>query len=359
MRVSPLLQFSRHAPSTFSAPADMGVRCGEASCGTLAPTARFFDESDFTPGARLRFEHMPDLRFILGEPDAFTAAFRAAAQRAAEAGGSSSPLDVYVPENEHPLPSLPLESVRNDADADGGETGEHASGISSLEHATLLVAKILAGVSKSAYSLIRQGDRCDRGFAPVAAVAEALARFGVADPAVHSEDVSVLLSAFTIGPDGRTPAARQTQKGSAVLSQSSSPAKGGAGAWHPVTVGGTTLDKAGTAVDALHRAKGVSPAGNPTAQSAPSQRFVSGTTIGTLDDPLAGPFLRDYLDPEYAGVPMVDYRALFAALHAASVRQQALQPRMDKVLSQLRAALLSSRGHLRKVRGFRAVLHPG
>ena len=77
----------------------MGVRSGEASCGALAPSARFFEVSDFAPGAVLRFEHMPDVRFLLGEPDAFTASFLAAAQAASEAGGGTpvSPRNVYVP----------------------------------------------------------------------------------------------------------------------------------------------------------------------------------------------------------------------------------------------------------------------
>ena len=321
----------------------MGVRSGETSCGALTPSARFFEAEDFTTGAELCLEHMPHLRFLLGEPDSFTAAFMAASQLATEAGGSGSPLDVYVPENNHPVPSLPLEAVKND-----GSNNVDATAHSKLSQAALLVAKVLAGVSKSAYALIRQGDKRDRGCAPIEAVANALASFGVAEPAVAHETIAALLTAFTLGPDGRI-----SKEGALIHSASSgkdTPSKKDEATWQPVTVGGTTLDRAGAAVDALNRAKGVGSSGSPTSSAAaPQKRSVSGTTIGTLDDPLAGPFLRDYASADYAGVTMVDYRALFASLHHASVRQQALQPRMDKILSQLRAALLSSRGHLRKV----------
>ena len=46
---------------------------------------------------------------------------------------------------------------------------------------------------------------------------------------------------------------------------------------------------------------------------------------------------------------MVDYAGLVGEIKTASLRQQALQPRLDKLTSQLRSALLSSRTHLRKV----------
>jgi len=359
----------------------MGVRSGDAACGALVPTARFFDASDFAPGAEIRFEHTPDLPFVLGDPDAFTAAFLDAAQRAADAGDGSaaSPLDVYVPENSHPVPSLPLEAVSGEADSGVAAAPTAAS---ALERAALLVAKVLAGVSRSAYALIRQGDKRDRGYAPIAAVVDALGRFGVAEPAVPHAELEALLAAFTIGAGGRISGDASALAGGSSSAATAGAAPGGhesaASAWQPVVTGGTTLDRAGAAVEAGQRARGIGPTGSPITAtgSSPAKRSVSGTTIGTLDDPLAGPFFRcvgvregrrgaplptltpvhpapracsDYAGPEFAGEPKIDYRSLFAALHAASVRQQALQPRMDKVLSQLRAALLSSRGHLRKV----------
>ena len=276
----------------------MGVRSGDAACGALVPTARFFDASDFTPGAEIRFEHTPDLPFVLGDPDAFTAAFLEAAQRAAEAGDGSaaSPLDVYVPENSHPVPSLPLEAVSGEADAGVAAAPTAAS---ALERAALLVAKVLAGVSRSAYALIRQGDKRDRGFAPIAAVVDAIGRFGVAEPAVPHAELDALLAAFTLGAGGRI-----SGDGAALAGGSSSATVPGAAAaaapshesaaWQPVVTGGTTLDRAGAAVEAGQRARGIGPTGSPITAtgSAPAKRSVSGTTIGTLDDPLAGPFFR-------------------------------------------------------------------
>jgi hypothetical protein len=64
-----------------TASADMGVRTGEGSAGTLTPPARFVDASDLTPGATLILAHMPGLHFIIEQPDAFTAAFLAAQAR--------------------------------------------------------------------------------------------------------------------------------------------------------------------------------------------------------------------------------------------------------------------------------------
>lgn len=284
------------APPSDAAPADMGVRSGDAACGALVPTARFFDASDFAPGAEIRFEHTPDLPFVLGDPDAFTAAFLDAAQRAAEAGDGSaaSPLDVYVPENSHPVPSLPLEAVSGEADSGVAAAPTAAS---ALERAALLVAKVLAGVSRSAYALIRQGDKRDRGYAPIAAVVDALGRFGVAEPAVPHAELEALLAAFTLGAGGRISGdASALAGGSNAATAGAAPGghESAASAWQPVVTGGTTLDRAGAAVEAGQRARGIGPTGSPISAtgSAPAKRSVSGTTIGTLDDPLAGPFFR-------------------------------------------------------------------
>ena len=75
----------------------------------------------------------------------------------------------------------------------------------------------------------------------------------------------------------------------------------------------------------------------------------TGTSHDGLLDPLAGPRLTDYGARAFYAEPMIDYAALFKTVRDAVIRQQGLQPRLDKLMPQLRAALLSSRTHLRKV----------
>lgn len=348
--------------------ADIGVR--DAALHALRPIPRFFAESDFYPGASLALEHTPGLRFLLGAPDAWTSAFLAA--RAAAPPGTD-PKDVFVPENSSPVPALPLEAAAEAAsgDAAGGPGSAAAATMSPaqelLQLDSLAVAKILTGVSASARLTLKQADKLGRGYAPRAVVAEALARYGVMPPACAPGVVDRLLDAYTIdfAAVRREIAEREAALASggfaalAVAHAAAAAAAGGAGG-RSGPAGGSPVEPAGgkryprTPAGTGGVCDVTDPRDIPLPPSAAAMRRPTtapgaGRAMGTVSDPLSGPFLTDFAGAAFADVPMVDYPALFDGLAATAARQTALQPRMDKLMSQLRAALLSSRTHLRRV----------
>lgn len=351
--------------------ADIGVR--DAALHALKPIPRFFDECDFFPGASLALEHVPGLRFTLGAPDAWTGAFLAA--RAAAPPGTD-PKDVYVPENASPVPALPLEAAAEAAsgDAAGGPGAAAAASRSpaqeQLQQDSLAVAKILTGVAASARLTLKQADKLGRGYAPRAVVTEALAAYGVMPPACAPGVVERLLDAYTIdfGAVRREIAEREAALaagGFAALAVAHAAAAAAGSSGRSGPAGGSPVEPAGgrryarTPAGAGGVCAVTDPRDIPLPPSAAALRRASaaaahgaggpGRAMGTMSDPLSGPFLTDFAGAAFADVPMVDYPALFDGLAAAAARQTALQPRMDKLMSQLRAALLSSRGHLRKV----------
>jgi Ca2+-binding EF-hand superfamily protein len=348
-------------------PADMGVR--DAALHALRPIPRHFEVGDFAPGAPFRLEHVPGLAFTLEKPDAWTASFLAA--RAAHGSGcvgadgrevEVDPKDVYVPENSVPVPSMPLEAgARGAADAEGEEGGEYgaaaggggsaaaeAEAEAALQTDCLLVAKILSGVAESARRVVKQADKHGRGYAPAGLVAQVLRSYGVQPPACERGVLERVLAAYTLDFDAIASAAA-AREASLVAGGALFTAAAAAAGAHPA---GGSPDAAGGCLAAGAAKRLARVAGSPDItipRARPEAPPAPGSRIGSLADPLAGPFLRDFASHEYRDAQMVDYTALFAGLHAATARQMALQPRIDKLLSQLRAALLSSRSHLRKV----------
>jgi len=188
-----------------------------------------------------------------------------------------------------PENSVPVPTLPLEGGGGGGEEEGAVAGSGGVAGDCLLLAKILAGVQESCREVVRQADRVGRGFAPEGVVRAALASYGAAPPACDADVLDRVMAAYEVAAGGSGDGGRPT-----------------------------------TAT--------VRPGGS-----------------GSLGDPLSGPFLRDYAAAEFAAVRMVAYPALFDGLKAATTKQLALQPRIDKLLSQLRSAVLSSRAHLRKV----------
>jgi hypothetical protein len=297
-----------------AAAADLGIR--DSQTHAFVPPTPPFNENDFAPGAILRLAHAPGQTFILGKPDGFTASFLAAksAQDAQDAR------DVYVPDNDTPVPALPYENLPDAAPAPGFPpmTDE-------LTRDCLTLAKVLAGVHASVSAVLRQADKGTRGYAPAGLVAQALARYGAVAPAIPYGVVDRVIAAFTLGTGGQLVAAAQAEENSHAIKharfRSTLPLQ---------PVPGSSP-------------KRFSPFG--------TQQLSSGAgAVGTENDPMTGPWLSDFGNSKvFASTPMVDYPSLMRALKAVAERQGTLQPRLDKLLPQLRMALLSSRSHLRRV----------
>jgi Ca2+-binding EF-hand superfamily protein len=304
-----------------------GFGLRDASLHSTAAPPRFFDLPDFQPGARIALPHAPHIVFVLGQPDAFTGAFL---QSVAEAPADASvdPRDVFVPDSAiagsaaGPDVRMPLEAMAPSAaaarplDAGASTLSERDA---ALEAPRLLMARVLAGVMASVRTRLRQSDRLDRGFAPRDIVASVLASYGAQAPACPPEVLDFLLDAHALGPDALA-AAR-------------------------------AADAAGTHVAEISRIQSAAVKSSPGARPAPVRDAATATPprVGAGRSLLSGPVLRDFASPQFGGVPLVAYHALLDGVKEAAERQAALQPRLEKLMSQLRGAILSSREHARRV----------
>lgn len=311
---------------------DIGLR--DPLTHALVAQPRYFVAEDFYPGAVIAFTHMPGTVFILGKPDGFTAEYL----KAKEEANTSDPMEIYVPDSKTPVPSLLLEgnpqvdfsstlTPFQEASLNEPVSGPNGSvPISDL----LTIAKILSGVFASIKATVKQADKCERGFVPVAVMQNALAKYGVQFPACEPEVVDRVLHAWTFGTGKELMTARQELENSRATKHP---------IWRPAGVySGGPDDAYGTKV--LH----------PTSQE--DQNALSRTTRQSsrgFEDPISGPLLVDFGAPAFANDQMIDYPSLFKTLQDAIIKQQTLQPRLDKILPQLRSAILSSRAHLRKV----------
>lgn len=280
-------------------PADLGVR--DPMVHAYEPPHRFFKAEDFYVGAVIQLAHAPGQAFIMGRPDGFTKHFLDA--KAAQ--GVTDPRDVFVAESKHPVPALPLEGVAADTAKGGVHTDQ-------LHEDCLVLGKIFAGVLASVQEVVKQSDKASRGFAPVTVVKAAMARYGAVPPVCDEAVIERVTSAFVIGT-GAELVAKEREK-----------------------------ENARSTKHGHRRPPGGSPDTSELEASAVKEASM-------LEDPLTGPHLTDFGKTAYASTAMVDYTALFEAIRSSAAAQQILQPRLDKLVSQLRAALLSSRSHLRKV----------
>jgi hypothetical protein len=300
--------------------ADMGVR--DQSTHSWQPPPGLFTADDFFPGAELQLAHAPGQTFILMRGDGFTQSYLAA--RDAQ-GGQAPARDVYVPDNKAPVPSLPLEGDSGSPPTPGGSSlGDEVDKLvpPAVQQSCLVLAKVLAGVMASAQNVVRQSDRNDRGFAPKAVMAQVLARYGCREPACSPHIVDDVLSAFVIGTGAECLARERAIENARSTKHAM---------YRPTT---PAADAARSARQALV------PAGSPQSSRSPNL---------SDESPLRGPELVDFLSARFADEPMVDYAKVFAAVRAVAERQQVLQPRLDKLISQLRTAMLSSRLHLRRI----------
>ena len=308
--------------------ADLGIRDPLTHAYQAPPP--YFAPGDFYVGAPVQMHHLPGLTFVLGRPDGFTASYLASREGAAAAGASSDARNVFVPDSPSPVPSLPLE--RCSAGEGGAASAARAS---AYAQACLLLARLLSGVMGSAETVCRQADKGGRGYAPRGVVEGALASYGVTPASCPGEALEAVLGAHCIG----TGAALMEAERAAESARSRVHARRGPGAVPPPPLhapgGGSPLSTTGRTMPRT-----------PAGAAAELARTVLHTNAG-LADPFAGPHLTDFGAAAFGGEEMVDYRALFAALQACVVGQQSVQPRTDKLLPQLRAALLSTRKHLR------------
>lgn len=284
---------------------DMGIR--DPTTHGYSPPPGLFTANDFYTGAEIQLAHAPSQVFVLGRGDGFTEAYMAAreAQRAGDAR------DVFVADNTNPVPSLPLE---------GAGLGPEIDALIStdVQQSALVIAKVLSGVIVSAQNVVRQSDRNDRGIAPKAVMKSVLARYGCKPPTCSEAVVDTVLDAFVVGT-GAECLARERAIENARSTK------------HPQYRPSTPA--------AAPRHNPV-PAGSPSSTRAPNLNE---------ENPLRGPELIDFLSARFSDEPMIDYAKLFTSIKAVAERQQVLQPRLDKLISQLRTALLSSRTHLRRV----------
>jgi hypothetical protein len=283
------------------APGDLGIR--DPMTHAYAAPHRFFKAEDFAVGSVIQLAHAPGQAFILGKPDGFTKHFLEA--KAAQA--VTDPRDVFVAESKHPVPSLPLEGVSTDAAGHGAVSNQ-------LHEDCLTLGKILAGVLSSVHEVVRQADKADRGYAPVGVVRSSLAKYGVMEPVCPEEVVERVVAAFVVG-SGAELAAKERDK-----------------------------ENSRSTKKAYRRPTG----GSPNVSELEMSHMVN-REASMLGDPLTGPHLTDFAKTPFASVQMVDYEAMFDAIRRSALVQQSLQPRLDKLVNQLRTALLSSRTHLRKM----------
>lgn len=312
-----------------AAVADIGIRDPMTHAYQAPP--RYFQPSDFFVGARLVLAHAPNQTFVLGRPDGFTAQYL----QARDEQQVDDARDVYVPDNTMPVPSLPLESTQTIGSATAGGIGdqmvtviEGEAPISlAVNESCLVLAKLLAGVLASAQAVVKQSDKARRGYAPFDVVKQILARYGCAYPACDPVDVDTVVNAFVIGTGAEILGKEQAIENARSTKHAS---------YRPKTPGGT---------GATFSSSGVS-GGSPTRATMSASES---SPVQSLDNPLHGPHLTDYFSHGYADVLLVDYNRMFRTIKAVAERQQVLQPRLDKLLSQLRMALLSSRQHLRRI----------
>ena len=314
-----------------AAAADLGIRDPLTHAFEAPPPV--FSPADFYAGASIQMHHLPGLVFILGRPDGFTAAYLASRAAAQAAGSPSDARNVLVADTANPAPSLPLER----AGAPPADAASTASPPGSYPHSCLLLARLLAGVMASAEQVCRQADKGARGYAPRGVVAQVLAGYGVSPASCPPAALDAVLDAHTIGTGESLMAAERA----AESARSRVHARRGPAALPPplpahTPAGGSPLSSSGRSMPRT-----------PAGEAAALSRTVLHTVHG-LSDPFAGPHLTDFGAAAFGAADMVDYPALFRALEEAVVGQQSLQPRMEKVLPQLRAALLSSREHLRR-----------
>jgi hypothetical protein len=300
-----------------AAAADIGVR--DPLSHTFVAPPRLFSTDDFRVGAALALHHMPGVVFLLGQPDGFTEQWLAA-REASHGDGAADARDVYVPDSKAPVPSLPLEGMAAPESAASAHTD-----------ACLTFGKVLAGVAASAQEVVRQSDKGRRGWAPRAVVAAALAKYGCAPPAVPADVVEYMLDVHTIGTGAELMSAEMARENAKSTKHARPGSRGEltVPGGSPFSTGRTMARTAAGFADAIEK--------------------TTGTSHDGLLDPLAGPRLTDYGARAFYAQPMVDYGALFKSVNDAVIRQRGLQPRLDKLLPQLRAALLSSRTHLRKI----------
>jgi len=327
-----------------AASADIGIR--DSITHTFVAPPPFFTTHDFSgPGATIKMHHLPGCTFILGRPDGFTEQWLAARESASRGGvGQSNTTtvdarNVYVPDSLHPVPNLPLECVGGDDDlpSEGGRhNNKSKTDEESYTQSCLLLARLLAGVLGSVTKVLEQSDKGGRGYAPMGVVLEALGEYGVAPPACPSSAIQICLAAHTIGTGAELYAAEMAKEcaRSTVHARRVPPPPPPP----PILPGG------GSPLSSSGRSLPRTPAGSVDALSKSTLATRAGLT-----DPFSGPHLNDFAAPAFAGESMVDYRGLFKAIQEKVTAQQGLQPRLDKLLPQLRAALLSSRDHLRRV----------
>ena len=318
-----------------AAAADLGIRDPLTHAFEAPPPV--FAPADFYEGASIQMHHLPGLVFVLGRPDGFTAAYLASRAAAQAAGSPSDARNVYVADTANPVPSLPLERTGAPPATAATASTTTSSPPGSYPHSCLLLARLLCGVSASAETVCRQADKGARGYAPRGVVAQVLAGYGVSPASCPQEALDAVLDAHTIGTGESLMAAERA----AECARSRVHARRGPAALPPplpahTPAGGSPLSSSGRSMPRT-----------PAGEAAALSRTVLHTVQG-LSDPFAGPHLTDFGAAAFGAADMVDYPALFRALEEAVVAQQSLQPRMEKVLPQLRAALLSSREHLRR-----------
>jgi hypothetical protein len=311
---------------------DVGLR--DSATHAVAAPPSHFTGADFEVGARIQLAHAPGQTFILGRPDGFTSEYLAA-RREQQVDDAR---DVYVPDTKLPVPNLLLEGAGTAGTFHQTaptvvvalEGGEEERLPLHVHDACLTLAKLLAGVLASVQAVVRQTDKADRGAAPAEVVRAALARYGCVPPACDPETVDVALDHFVRGTGGDLNAEKQAQENARATKHASYRPRTPAG-----TIGGSNSN----------------PGGSPLASSRSStgNNAALDTLVASMDNPLHGPHFNDYFGSGFESVALVDYPRLFQIVKAVAVRQQVIQPRLDKIVSQLRMALLSSRTHLRRI----------
>lgn len=306
---------------------DVGIR--DPMTHAYAPPPRFFRSEDFYVGATIQLAHAPGQTFILFRPDGFTADYLAAR----EEQQVTDARDVYVADSRVPVPNLPLEATASSHVF--STVAEVVVPLDNVETITLspevhdgclVLAKVLSGVLASAQEVVRQSDKGKHNLAPFDVVQNALERYGCRAPAVDSDIVEIVLHNFVVGTSGDIAAEKQAQENARATKHAP---------YRPKTPANQTINQ--------------TPGGSPLGVSRGSNINGMGT-VATMDNPLHGPHFTDYLTTTgFENTLLIDFPKLFRTIKAVADRQQVLQPRLDKIISQLRMALMSSRTHLRRV----------